>query len=162
MSWVTPKTWTAGEVVGETDMNTHVRDNLNYLFAPSFQQIITGSAGNLSTTASTAIPISTANLSLTLTTYGGNIHAHFAGAFSGGGADVVHIGMTYDATDINPSTGLMAVKPGSLSEVSIDVWITGLASGSHTFLPTWRVEAGNQTAVLFLATAPATFWVREG
>lgn len=29
MTWITPRTWTAGELVTATEMNTHVRDNLN-------------------------------------------------------------------------------------------------------------------------------------
>lgn len=30
-AWTTPRTWTTGEVVTASMMNTHVRDNLNYL-----------------------------------------------------------------------------------------------------------------------------------
>ena len=29
--WTTPKTWAIDEVVGASDLNTHVRDNLNFL-----------------------------------------------------------------------------------------------------------------------------------
>ena len=29
MSWTTPRTWANPEVVGETEMNQHVRDNMN-------------------------------------------------------------------------------------------------------------------------------------
>ena len=29
MSWTTPRTWANPEVVGETEMNQHVRDNFN-------------------------------------------------------------------------------------------------------------------------------------
>ena len=29
MAWVNPRTWTNGEVVGKTEMDQHVRDNLN-------------------------------------------------------------------------------------------------------------------------------------
>lgn len=31
-SWTTPRTWTAGETVTDTIMNTHVRDDLYYLY----------------------------------------------------------------------------------------------------------------------------------
>ncbi len=31
MAWSSPRTWTAGEIVTAAIMNTHVRDNLNYL-----------------------------------------------------------------------------------------------------------------------------------
>lgn len=32
MSWTAPKTWTSGEVLTAANMNTHVRDNLSFLF----------------------------------------------------------------------------------------------------------------------------------
>ena len=34
MAWTTPRTWTAGELVSASIMNTHVRDNLDALAAP--------------------------------------------------------------------------------------------------------------------------------
>lgn len=33
MSWTTPRTWVASEVVTAAMLNTHIRDNLNYLFS---------------------------------------------------------------------------------------------------------------------------------
>lgn len=32
MAWTTPRTWTTSELVTASIMNTHVRDNLNYLY----------------------------------------------------------------------------------------------------------------------------------
>lgn len=34
MAYTTPRTWTTGETPTATIMNTHVRDNLSYLYAP--------------------------------------------------------------------------------------------------------------------------------
>ena len=31
MAWTTPRTWNAGETVTSSIMNTHIRDNLNYI-----------------------------------------------------------------------------------------------------------------------------------
>lgn len=31
MSWATPRTWVSGEVLSKTNLDTHVRDNLNFL-----------------------------------------------------------------------------------------------------------------------------------
>lgn len=33
MAWTTPRTWVTGETVTSTIMNTHVRDNLDYLYS---------------------------------------------------------------------------------------------------------------------------------
>lgn len=32
MAWTTPRTWVPGELVTASMMNTHIRDNMNYLF----------------------------------------------------------------------------------------------------------------------------------
>jgi hypothetical protein len=34
MAWTTPRTWLAGELVKENDLNIHVRDNMNLLATP--------------------------------------------------------------------------------------------------------------------------------
>lgn len=34
MAWTTPRTWTTGETVTDALMNTHVRDQLNFLYTP--------------------------------------------------------------------------------------------------------------------------------
>ena len=164
VAWTTPRTWVANEVPGETEFNTHVRDNLNYLFAPSFHQIITASGGAYSITATTAVPIDTANLSITLTTYGGNVHFHFAGLFSGQG--FMRLGMEYDGSAVyHALTGLTRLSLGGLGASQmgqIDGWITGLASGSHVFRPTWFMATGITTGQLQVNSVPAILWVREG
>jgi len=33
MAWTTPRTWSAGELVTASMLNTHIRDNMDYLFA---------------------------------------------------------------------------------------------------------------------------------
>jgi hypothetical protein len=35
MAWTTPKTWALGDVVTHTELNTYVRDNLNWLYDPT-------------------------------------------------------------------------------------------------------------------------------
>ncbi len=34
VEWTTPKTWTTGELVRAADMNTYIRDNLEYIHDP--------------------------------------------------------------------------------------------------------------------------------
>lgn len=34
MSWTTPRTWTTGDTITAALLNTHLRDNLNYLYDP--------------------------------------------------------------------------------------------------------------------------------
>lgn len=52
MAWTTPRTWVAGELVTATQMNTHLRDNLNVL------KTSIDNNGNLSFPAATTINVS--------------------------------------------------------------------------------------------------------
>jgi hypothetical protein len=158
MAWVTPKTWTAGMVVSETDLNTHLRDNLNALFAPPFQQVVW--TGLASTTASTAVPLDTANLSLTLNTNGGDVHVFFQ-AYQSNSTDS-QFGLLWDGTAFNSGTALARSNEAGI--VAFDVWVTGLASGSHTFRPMfWSTGGVQQVAINGTAgNAAAIFWAREG
>lgn len=56
MAWTTPRTWVAGETVTAAIMNTHVRDNLNWL-----DTRIGGRAATNATQAIAANTITTAN-----------------------------------------------------------------------------------------------------
>jgi len=39
MAWTTPKTWTTGELVPASDLNTYLRDNANYLYDTAVPKI---------------------------------------------------------------------------------------------------------------------------
>lgn len=154
-AWTTPKTWTAGMVLGETDMNTYIRDNQNALKTPPFQQIITASANDLSITASTAVPIKTDDLEITLTTHGGAVQWYFQARFSA--ANTV-LNMEADGTAFtNRPSGITRILNDF---VTVGGWFTGLASGAHTFTPTITCPGGITTIVRWSAE-PVVFWCRE-
>ena len=155
MSWSVPRTWTAGELVGETIMNTHIRDNLNYLFAPAFQQIVTGSGVSLSASASTAVPVH-ANLVITATTKGGNVEVYFEGRFSGAG---VQLNLDYNGTAWVATASGIIRQSVDRGQMHYHVWVTGLASGQQVFRPTWLQIAGTFVNLEFDIN-PAIFWVR--
>jgi len=155
MAWTIPTTITAGQVLGATLWNEHVRDNLGALKSPPFQQIIWNGSAN--STASTAVPINTANLSIALDTYGGDIHVRFQ-AYQNTTTDTLY-SMTWDGTEFNSGSAL--AKGDEPGMISFDAWVTGLASGNHTFRPVWWNGAGLGQS-LQGASANATFWAREG
>ena len=155
MAWTIPATPTAGQVLAATYWNEQIRDNMNALKAPPFQQIVW--SGTASTTATTAVPVDTANLSINLTTYGGNIHVYFQ-AWQNHQAGLY--GLFSDGTGFNGNSALSRGVT-AFSPVSFDVWVTGLASGSHTFRPSFLSQAGTTLTVNGL-TASIIFWAREG
>lgn len=158
-AWTNPKTWTAGEVPDNTGMNTYLRDNQGYLFSPGFVMKVTGSANEISASASTAVPIH-ASLSATAVSYGRDIRAHFQGVFGGGR---VQLNLLVDNTAwTDRVSGIVRNQVDQTNEtLQYDVWVTGLATGTaHTFVPVWY-STGNYITLRWSAT-PAVFWVREG
>ena len=71
--WTTPKTWVVDELVTAPLLNTHLRDNLGYLFArPGAQvKLISGAAYGVPSTS--YVPVDSANLRLTLATASGRV-----------------------------------------------------------------------------------------
>lgn len=49
MGWTTPRTWVSGEVVTDTLLNTHLRDNLNALYPLICSQVLSGSQASFDT-----------------------------------------------------------------------------------------------------------------
>lgn len=159
MSWTNPKTWVNDEIVGETDFNTFLRDNMTVLFSPPQSKIATASADYISTTASTAVPMDTANLGATLSTLGGPVEVYFRGIFSAGR---LQLGLNVDGTAWGAQfvSGIV-VNHGEVAHYPLGyhVWVTGLASGSHTFYPTWA--STGQGIRLQWSGNPAVFWAME-
>lgn len=64
MAWTTPRTWNAGETVTSIMMNTHVRDNLSYLYQSAAinvgAAVVRTSTQSISSAVSTAISWSSA------------------------------------------------------------------------------------------------------
>lgn len=68
-TWTTPRTWVAGELVTAALMNTHIRDNMDWLKTPIAASATWSS--NFTTTSASAVDITSATV--TLTTNGGGV-----------------------------------------------------------------------------------------
>jgi hypothetical protein len=170
MPWTTPKTWVVNEKVGASDLNTHLRDNLNALKAPSTLITAFASGALSAVTTATTFTAITGWLSATLTTYGGDVMLFMAGMFARDGADRrMSLDIQIDGTGryharADEGWGRHTLEVSTATSGTVKplgpVLITGLASGQHTFVPLWKVNTG--TAVLYLTTGiPAFVWVRE-
>lgn len=69
-TWTAPRTWSTGELVTASVMNTHVRDNLDWLKTPIDSGNITFAA-DFTTTSATYVDIT--GLTTTMTTNGGGL-----------------------------------------------------------------------------------------
>ncbi len=80
MAWTTPRTWVAGELVKEGDLNSQIRDNLNILATPL--DTATGKISALS--SATLADLSGANLTGLVKTAAANTFTAGVQNFNGG------------------------------------------------------------------------------
>ena len=57
MTWITPKTWAVDELVTASMLNTHLRDNLNYLLGRPKQVIRRDNNATYTTTSTSFVDI---------------------------------------------------------------------------------------------------------
>lgn len=162
MAWTSPKTWTA-EPLTSSDLNTHLRDNLNALKDPPSNKYTFNDSADWTTTSTSFVDIDTTDLSLAITTYGGDVLVHFFGTTTTS-AGQIFFDFTVDGTRNGGDDGLVRV-PSTLTPTSFTVLVEGLSAASHTFKMQWKVSSG--TATLYAGAGTASndvhgqFWVRE-
>jgi hypothetical protein len=147
MAWTTPKTWTVRELVTASMMNTHVRDNLNFLLSGRAKQTIKRDNGATYTTTSTSfVDIDGTNLKVDLTTAGGAVLVGFAGTITASAVAVASFDIDIDGTRY-ASAGLDGVFAQNVKAeyeaINLAVLVTGLSAGAHTFKIQWRITTGN-------------------
>jgi len=159
MAWTTPRTWTLGELITKTIMDTHVRDNLLALKEPPSDQVIRNNLGVYTTTSTTLVAVDSANLKVTLTTYGGDVLVWFVGTFSATAGTVLLLDILIDGTTRVGAgfEGLLAQGLGTGKTVVTipPIVVSGLAAGEHNFVLLWR-GTGGATLRLFSDTTSGT------
>ncbi len=146
--WTAPRTWATGEIVTAAIMNTHLRDNLDYLKGQAdapLNAAFAGSAAVPSTTSGTFGDVH-ANYVITVTTSGAPVLLGFSGTWksSSSGADCC-LDVSIDSSRIGHSTyGLIYMQAPTADQVLpfSHMRLLNLAAGSHTFRLQWRVSTG--------------------
>lgn len=164
MTWTTPKTWVTGEPLTASDMNTHLRDNLEALKNPPSAQVTLNQASDYTTTATSFVDVDSGVLSLTISTHGGDVMVAFHGNV--GATSRVYLNITADGVPIAGDDGIASnTGTGDNTLFSFVRLVTGLAPGPHTFRLQWKVNSG--TATLYAGAGTANwdvhpqFWARE-
>jgi hypothetical protein len=142
--WTTPTTWNVGQLVNASDMNTNVRDNIEWLKTPPHIVLSTPS-----TTTSSLTFVQTGLLNQALGTNGGRMWLMFHGSCvnTTSGA-VTAFDFTVDGTPaMGGSFGLTTFYHTASSGIGcLAQFITpALPPGLHTFTVTWRVSGGLTT-----------------
>jgi hypothetical protein len=167
MAWTTPKTWAVDELVTATLLNTHLRDNLNYLLGGRVQNsILRDNSGNYTTTSTSFTDVDATNLAITLALKGSRALVGFGGVVghtSGGGwaAFDIDVGGTRHGNGFTYGLVRVATDDGGVSTgFSYVTLITGL-SGSTTFKLQWRTGSGTASLWSQSSTVPVAFWAVE-
>jgi len=169
MSWSTPRTWTAGELATASLLNTHLRDQLDFLKAPPTGSKTLNEAANYTTNATSFADVDSTNLSFTLNTAGGDVLITFTGTFSHNtAAGRVYLDVSVDGTDTFGDDGLLVTACETAARFysfSMVAWKLSLSAGSHTFRLRWKTNTGILTLYAGAGTSGADvhpqFVVRE-
>lgn len=161
MAWTTPKTnWATGELVAAGDMNA-IGENLAAL--GSVREAVGAYKTTEDITAGVRefTDIDSSNLSLTITTTGGDVLVHFHGSVGrfNGGRTGAEIDLDVDGDREGGDSGILKLSLNDqVRTPSFTRLIQNLRAGSHTFKLQWKQSNSAVGARLF---AGAQFWVRE-
>lgn len=151
MAWTTPITWTVGQIVGASDMNTQIRDNMNYLFASRpLQQIVWSTTADYTTTSTSPVDVDATNLIISATFSGtralvfatGTLKYNLANEVAKLGVFSVGLGANSNAAaDVGGATG-----GGFVSLVAL---FTGLSAVSQSFkMRFWTSNVSGTTTLV--------------
>src|SRR5260370_40838420 len=99
MGWSSPATFSTGQLIGATDLNTYVRDNTNYLLTRPKTVIKRDNNADYTTTSTTFVDIDSTNLAITMTISGSAVLLNLqAGAGYTGALQVAAFDFQIDGT----------------------------------------------------------------
>jgi hypothetical protein len=133
-------------------MNTHVRDNLVALKAPPSDQYTAELSDG--TSSATFVDVDATNLSLTITTTGGDVRI----GYNGWCDNTFDLFLDVDidgARFQNTSNGIMRNNTTN-QNMSFVVVKAGLSAGSHTFKLQFKGDGSNTNSLV-----STSFWVSE-
>ena len=163
MGWSQPHSWVAGELVTAALLNTHLRDNLEFLKAPPTALYHVNQASDYTTTSTSFVDVDATNLALTINTAGGDVLIVFMGY--GGGTGRLYFDVAVDNVRMAGDDGFLSAVNGSNSPITLVALKQGLPPGNHTFKLQWKVNSGS--GVLYAGAGTSgldfhpQFFVRE-
>jgi hypothetical protein len=162
MGYVTPRTWSSGDPLSSSYLNVYVRDNVDYLFNRNRHIVNLKNVTAIAVSATTSwSAIDDAQLSLEITTYGGDVELDFCATVRTGTGgqlnfDFIKDGTTYLSSNTGTplAGGSYYMDLNTTSEdriINVKLIVTGLSAGTYTFKP--RVSFSTSATVTFMASA---------
>lgn len=149
--WTTPRTWVTGELVTAALLNTHLRDNMDYLKAEAdryWNQTALVAAASYSTTSTTFVDVDGVNLAGTIVTRGGPVLFAVSSAWkhSNLGMDCA-LDLWLNGARIGGGYGVSLMHAAGANLYQPLSWLTvqALPAGTHSFRLQWRTNSGTLT-----------------
>lgn len=160
MAWTVPMTWTNGLLVTNTHLNTHVRDNLDYLKNPPTATVAPSTSRTTTSTGFVTVDGSYFNHSVT-TAANAAVLCAFQGVITSSVNTTAVFTIEVDGSYVSGGSthGVWkSVNVGTGGAGVSMIWlVTGLSAAAHTFELFWKTSAGTLT----LEPYTNQFWARE-
>lgn len=171
MAYTQPTTRNTGDSITASVWNTDLVDNLIAIKNPPTDSYVADEGADWTTTSTSFVDVDGTDLSLTITTTGGDVIVHFHGVFlMSFNSDIVKLNVSLDGVNVAADDGITGASfYNSASALKLPIsftrLITGVSAGSHTFKLRWRVAANSVTLYAGAGTTNfdfhPQFWVRE-
>lgn len=161
MAWTDPRTWATGELVTAALLNTHLRDNLNYLLSPN-NDFIKHVNGSDYTTSSTSFgDVDATNLRLSITSNGGLWIVGFSCACSRGTSSGLAITLDDGGTNLGDANAGLATHDGNgTNSFASGIFVGTLAAGAHDIDLQFRALSAS-TVTIFATTEVVVMFAAE-
>ena len=167
MAWTTPTTQTTGTLITASEWNTQITNNLEALKNPPSDQYVGNEGADWTTTSTSFVDVDGTDLSLSITTTGGDVLIGFHGNVASGANTFFDV--TIDGTAVAGDDGIVALQgAGSTAPgrpIGFTRLVTGVSAAAHTIKLRWKVASGTSTLYGGAGTANADlhpqFWARE-
>lgn len=165
MAYTTVPTFTDATATAANG-NAYIRDNQKALKDPPSANYEPNEGSNYTISTSTYADVDTADLTLSITTTGGDVIVGFAGTISGNGTVLLDVAVNGTRIANNTSAGILSLQHGAITPaVSFIRLVQGLSAGTHTFALMWKAVSGAHTMYAGAGTASydvhPQFWARE-
>lgn len=149
--YTTPRTWTAAELVTASIMNTHVRDNLDYLKARPVARFADLDGTVLSTTSTSFVDVTGASVSITTSGSSRLLIMTSGSVQSTGATSACYFTLVVDGTNQGDASlgvqGVQAITGTDTPFSSVFITSAAVSDGAHTVKVQFRTTGGVTSAV---------------
>lgn len=137
-TWTANRTWTAGELITASLLNTYIRDNLDWIKTPIAQKVTTGFINSASATY-----VDVTNMTTTITTVGGGVDVLIRCTLGQSGAATNVLQLMVDGVSECILGTWVSPAGASYIPVSFVHHIGAMSAGSHTIKVQVKTNAGS-------------------